>query len=79
MGTVRAKVRIEEKTQRAWGDDQHAVDVTMNVVYRNSEENERFFKATPSGKITLGGLKPETAALFEIGKEYYVDFTPAAK
>lgn len=39
-------------------------------------ENARFFHATPSGSINIGCVNPEASAQFEIGKEYYIDFTP---
>lgn len=46
-------------------------------VYANSKENKRFFKYTPGGEIKLQVVNPEAAKQFEIGKEYYVDFTAA--
>lgn len=41
-------------------------------------ENTKFWKASPSGSITLGTVNPEAWVQFEMGKEYYVDFTAAA-
>jgi hypothetical protein len=46
-------------------------------VYTGSAENEAFFQATPAGKMILEIATPEAAAQFEVGKDYYVDFTPA--
>ena len=40
-------------------------------------ENGRFYKYTPSGEIKLSVLNPDAAAAFEIGEEYYVEFTRA--
>ena len=42
-----------------------------------ADENQAFWKATPSGRIELG-LSPNVPAAdaFELSKEYYVDFTP---
>jgi hypothetical protein len=40
-------------------------------------ENTKFWEASPSGEIKLGTVNPEAWATFELGKEYYVDFTPA--
>lgn len=54
--------------------------IEASPVYGNGDpehENTRFWNASPSGKIELGVISAETAALFVIGKEYYVDFTPA--
>jgi hypothetical protein len=47
------------------------------VVGGDNPENDSFFKATPSGNIGLGVVNEEAASQFEVGKEYYVDFTPA--
>lgn len=40
-------------------------------VTQGSEENKRFFYATPSGSIELGSFSEEH---FEVNKEYYIDF-----
>lgn len=48
---------------------------TFHPVTCGSEENERFFTLTPYGQIFIGTINPNV--MFEIGKEYYVDFTPA--
>jgi hypothetical protein len=53
------------------------VEVELSAVYDGSEENKKYFKWTPNGRITLGILNPEAAAIFEVGKEYYVDFSVA--
>jgi hypothetical protein len=68
MQQVRAKFRVD-----AVGDD----SVTLSAVVGGSPENDRFFAATPSGQIQMNVTRPETARLFEPGREYYVDFTPA--
>jgi hypothetical protein len=48
----------------------------FQVVSSGSEENKNYFASTPSGSIELSALRED---LFEIGKEYYLDFTPASK
>lgn len=53
------------------------VEVELKAFYDGSEENKQYFKWTPNGSVTLGILNPSAAAIFEPGKEYYVDFTPA--
>ena len=51
----------------------------MTPVYSSdpNHENKAFWDATPSGSITLWINNPAGFATFEVGKEYYVDFTPA--
>lgn len=46
-------------------------------VFSGSEENREFFKYTPAGNITLGVVSSTTARQIEVGRDYYVDFTPA--
>ena len=41
----------------------------------SSEENQRFFASTPSGTIELYCVNPDVE--FELGKDYYLDFTLA--
>jgi hypothetical protein len=56
--------------------------VKLTPVYGNGDpthENTSFWNATPAGSIELGTINPGAWQQFEIGKEYYVDFTPAAK
>ena len=50
----------------------------MTPVFHNNipnHENNKFWDASPSGKLELGMINPEAAAYFKIGKEYYIDFT----
>jgi hypothetical protein len=53
--------------------------ISMTPVYSNDpeSENHKFWKASPSGQLKLGTINPEAAKQFELGKEYYLDFTPA--
>lgn len=46
-------------------------------VSSGSEENKQFFKYTPGGQITFNVLNLDVANNFEVGKEYYVDFSIA--
>jgi hypothetical protein len=50
-------------------------------VYGNGDpnhENTRFWNATPSGSIELGTVNKAAWEQFEIGKEYYIDFSPVS-
>ena len=40
-------------------------------------ENKVFWDATPSGSLQLGVVNPEAWKAFELGAEYYLDFTKA--
>jgi hypothetical protein len=71
--SVRAKFVCDEVTKTRYG----SARVSLYPVSNGSEENEQFWKYTPSGKIELSIENPSAAERFEPGKEYYVDFTPA--
>jgi len=54
--------------------------VVMSPVYGGGDpahENTKFWEATPSGKLELGCANLAASEMFDIGKEYYLDFTPA--
>ena len=74
MDTVRAKfVCTTVSKSLHWdGTKRPLFTANLNAVTSGSDENKSFFAATPSGTIQLGSFLPEA---FEIGKEYYVDFT----
>jgi hypothetical protein len=71
--SVRAKFRVNH-IERA-GDGQ---TIQLHPVYSGSPENEAFFKATPGGQISLYCVNPEANEQFALGKEFYIDFTPAS-
>jgi hypothetical protein len=49
--------------------------LTMAPVY--DDKNKDWSKATPQGKIEMSITNPGAIEQFELGKQYYVDFTPA--
>ena len=54
--------------------------VALSPVYGSGDpnhENTKFWLASPSGSIQLGCVNLAAAEAFELGGEYYVDFTPA--
>lgn len=77
INTVRAKFRVDKIERSLWSKDEEVQTITLTPVYGGTPENEAFFKATPSGAISLGCAKAEAAKLFKLGAEYYVDFMPA--
>ncbi len=54
--------------------------LVLHPVYGNGDpehENTRFWEASPSGELKLGCVNPAAWEQFQIGREYYIDFTPA--
>jgi hypothetical protein len=53
--------------------------IVMTPVYGNGDpdhENTKFWKASPGGKLELNIVNAEAVEGFEVGKEYYLDFSP---
>lgn len=69
---TKAKFNVAEITNYGNGG---GTKVKLLPVVGGSEENEEFFKSTPSGSIELY-LASDADAKFELG-EYYVEFTKA--
>lgn len=72
MSAVRAKFRVESIIKRQSGST-----IELWPVTSGSKENEQFYRYTPGGRIELSTVNDEAAKRFEVGKEYYIDFTPA--
>lgn len=70
---TRAKFKVVSKDPCETGA------VTFAPVYSSDpkHENKSFWDATPSGTIQMWISNPAAFSQFELGKEYYVDFTPA--
>jgi hypothetical protein len=49
------------------------------AVYAGSEENDKYFKSTPTAQFYVQTVNETAAAKFEIGKQYYVDFRSAGE
>ncbi len=52
----------------------------FSPVYGNGDpdhENTKFWEASPSGEIKLGTVNQAAWEQFELGAEYYIDFTRA--
>ncbi len=80
---VRAKFYCTSVTKQlgsSWNaDGKYVAAVVYNYRFQpvtggpgETEENKKFFASTPSGTIELMAVRED---LFEIQKEYYVDFT----
>jgi hypothetical protein len=78
--SVRAKFKVQKHTETKWGalEGQSTIEVEMGAVYgKDGTENATWSKATPMGTIKMTITNLDAVAQLEIGKEFYVDFTPA--
>lgn len=72
---TRCKFVCSSVTLRAGhGDDKFLYDVVLDAVTNGSEENESFWKWTPSGKLEFSTIK---TGEFVPGAEYYIDISAA--
>lgn len=57
----------------------NGVIATLTAVYDSNPESEngKFFHYTPVAEVRLGILNPNVRDFFELGKEYFVDFSRA--
>ncbi len=69
---TRCKFRCTSATPKD-GAGPHTASFT--AVTSGSPENEQFFSATPGGSLSLSVVRQQH---FEVGKEYYLDITPAS-
>lgn len=73
---VRGKFTVTKIAEMSWSKT--AREVTLSAVTdSSSEENTKFTKFTPSGSISMVVDNPPALEQLQIGKTYYVDFTPA--
>lgn len=77
--SVRAKFVVQSITRtQHWDKTKGEVQaIKLTPVTGGSDENKAFYDATPGGSIDLQTLNPQAASYFELGKEYYLDFTKA--
>lgn len=75
--TVRCKFECTMATKvKAWNKDQgpFLYGYKMQVVTGDTPENKQFFASTPSGSFEISAVRDD---LFEPGKKYFIDITPA--
>lgn len=70
---TRCKLKVRSKSEYEGGTH----EIIMYPVVQGSEENKKFFKFTPGGEFKLQVVSSETAQTLEVGKEYYIDISPA--
>lgn len=78
---VRAKMRCVEKTQRTsasnYGDAKPVDTEEVKLAAVTGPGNESWSKWTPSGRVEMTISNPEAVKQFEVGVDYFVDFSPA--
>lgn len=52
-------------------------DLEFHPVAGDTEENKKFWEATPSGIFQFQTINEEAARMFQFGHEYYVTFREA--
>lgn len=77
--TVRAKLKLTSISDSKWSKDSPThKTLKFTAQYDTSiPEDRRFQQATPSGSCEMAIDNPAALAAFELGCDYYVDFTPA--
>lgn len=71
MDKVRARFVVKSKEEQG----ENGCAVRLEPVVANTEENAKYFEATPYGSIELGILNESASEFFVEGSEVYVDFT----
>jgi hypothetical protein len=75
---VRAKFTcISNEPNGAQTPEDKGSTIVLHPVIGGSPENEQFYKWTPGGSIVLSTINEAAANQFEVGKSYYIDFSPA--
>lgn len=73
MSTSRAKFKCTRITHTEYGT---AVEYRFSAVCADEvPENQRFHRYTPSGTLSIWVDNPNV--MYELGKCYYLDFSPA--
>ncbi len=71
---VRAKFTCTSLTKHAWP----GTTVVLAPVYDTTiPADQRFAKATPSGKLEMHVDNPQAESQFELGEAYHLDIAPA--
>lgn len=92
MNTTRAKLKCYEIAEfQGWTSQHHKDEATgkwiggnapskrikMQIVSSGSDENDHFYAVSGGTNIELITTNPNVWPMFEVGGEYYADFTKA--
>lgn len=73
--TVRAKFWVSQIHHHHVPGTAVFAEVTLAPVY--GEANKPWSEATPQGQIKMSITNPDAVSAFELGKNYFVDFSTA--
>lgn len=65
---------ISKREYRGWRNHSTLFEYEFTAVTGGSEDNSKFFAATPSGVLKVSTV---TDGSFEVGKEYFLDLSLA--
>jgi len=85
--SVRAKFKVDsieatlgnkQKPEGGW-EQVEMKTIKMSPVYSTdpAHENKKFWDMSPGGQLSLNCVNPAASSQFELGAEYYLDFTKA--
>jgi hypothetical protein len=77
--SVRAKFKVNSIENSCDHSGATVANIKLSAVYGNDDpesENSKFWRWTPNGQLVMACLNPEAVKQFELGKSYYLDFTP---
>ena len=81
--SVVAKFHIQSRTKIAMVDSKGNKTFGYRIegfpVYQGSEENEKFFHFTPSGKLELGTINKEAADQLQPGTDVMITIQPVGQ
>lgn len=72
---VRAKFKVTSITH--FNNDPHNYMADVNLTAVHGADNRTWSKWTPSGSLKMSITNPEAVARLELGKHYFLDFSPA--
>lgn len=75
MTNVIAKYRLDGIRTFINYQDKKVGELHFSIVQGTTEENQKFFDASPSGEIKLGTVNQEVLNSIDLKKEYYIIIT----
>lgn len=76
---MRAKLRVNDVEPYDGGENLSFSAVSKSEPYdeKGSDENNTYASFTPMAELKMTVNNPNLLGKFEVGQEFYVDFTPA--